>query len=59
MIKEINIEKYTKLKEKYCYKCSDFYEGFICGFEISADEKDTIEDIKYRRRMICELDKHK
>jgi predicted small metal-binding protein len=45
-------------EEKHCYKCKHFYEGFICGFEISADqETDTMEDIKDRRKGVCTLDK--
>lgn len=46
-----------ELEEKHCYKCNHFYEGFICGFELSANnEKDTIHDIFNRRKGICSLD---
>lgn len=47
-----------KLQEKHCYKCEHFYDGFICGFEISMDdEKDTMEDVMERRKNVCNLDK--
>lgn len=46
-----------KLEEKHCYKCKHFYEGFICGFELSSDDKkDSIEDVFNRRKNICTLD---
>lgn len=54
MRKEI-FDIFCKLKEEYCFKCEHYYEGFICGFEIEADEKDTQEDIIKRRDNVCML----
>lgn len=45
-----------KLEEKHCYKCEHFYEGFICGFEISANKDDKIQDILIKRKDVCSLD---
>lgn len=44
-------------QERHCYKCEHFYEGTICGFEISADENETFEEIKAKRACICTYDK--
>lgn len=50
-------EEYKYLEKRFCYECSDFYEGAICGYIISANEKDNMEDIKLKRAGVCELDK--
>lgn len=51
-------EEFIKIGEKHCFKCEYFYEGCICGFEISMDdEKDTMEDVMERRKNVCTLDK--
>lgn len=49
----------SKLEEEHCFKCENYYEGFICGFVISSDpEKDTLKDIMERRKNHCSLDKY-
>lgn len=56
MMNKTKTQLILKLEEKYCYRCKYFYEGFICGFEISADNKDEMQDILNRRKGICSLD---
>ena len=52
------IKTCSKLQEKHCFKCKHFYEGFICGFELSSNKvEDKIEDIMERRKDVCSLDK--